>query len=354
MSAVQPAQPSPDVRHTPDTREVEPARRRRPDVRQSLVVGVVVVALLAIPWVLGTYAVMTFTKILIFAVLAMSVNLLTGIAGLPTLGQAAYFGVGAYVGALTAIHVSELGIVQLVVAVVAGVVAALLTGPVAIRARGVAFLMITLAIGEIAYSAAGRLHGITRGTDGLSGIPPVVLVPGAEGLRNQGFIYYYVLAVAIIAYVLVAILLRSPLGLTLRGLRDNEARLRAVGYRTDSYALAAYVIAGGLAALAGSLWASSQRFVAPGDMGFSIAALALLAVIVGGVGSMWGACLGAMVVIFTRDYLGQMLSGHGPLLLGILFVLAVYLLPQGIAGGPRQWGGLLRRLRKGAAGEVEV
>lgn len=325
-----------------------------PDVRRSLVVAAVVAALLVVPWVLDTYAVITFTKILIFAVLAMSVNLLTGVAGMPTLGQAAYFGVGAYAGALTAIHVSELGVVQVVVAVVAGVVAALLTGPVAIRGRGVAFLMITLAIGEIAYSAAGRLPSITGGTDGLSGIPPVVAVPGMEGLRNQGYIYYYVLAVALVAYVLVAVLLRSPLGLTLRGLRDNESRLRAVGYRTDSYALAAYVIAGGLAALAGSLWTSSQRFVAPGDMGFQVAALALLCVIVGGVGSMWGACLGALVVIFTRDYLGQMGFASGPLLLGILFVLAVYLLPRGLAGGPGQFGGLFRRLRKGAAGEVKV
>lgn len=348
------AQPAPEVRHTPEVREGRPDRSPRPLVGRTLVVGAVVVALLAIPWVLGTYAVMTFTKILIFAVLAMSVNLLTGIAGLPTLGQAAYFGVGAYAGALTAIHLSELGIVQMLVAVAAGVVAALLTGPVAIRARGVAFLMITLAIGEIAYSAARSMHSVTRGTDGLSGIPPVVVAPGLEGLRNQGYIYYYVLVVTILAYVAVAALLRSPLGLTLRGLRDNESRLRAVGYRTDSYALAAYVVAGGLAALAGSLWTSSQRFVAPGDMGFEVAALALLAVIVGGVGSMWGACLGAMVVIFTRDYLGQMASGHGPLLLGILFVLAVYLLPKGLAGGPKQWGGLLRRLRKGAAGEVKV
>lgn len=339
---------------TGTSRDREGRATRELPWRRTLLVTAVMVALLAIPWVLGSYTVVTFTKIFIFAVLAMSVNLLTGIVGLPTLGQTAYFGVGAYAGALTAIHWSELAIVQLVVAVVLGVLAALVTGPVAIRARGVAFLMITLAIGEIAYSAAGRLDGITRGTDGLSGVPPVVLLPGMEGLRNQGLIYYYVLAVAVLAYLGVVVLLRSPLGLTLRGLRDNEARLRAVGYRTDTYALVAYVIAGGLAALAGSLWASSQRFVAPGDMGFQIAALALLAVIVGGVGSMWGACLGAMVVIFTRDYLGQTALGSGTLLLGVLFVVTVYLLPRGIAGGPRQWRGLMKRLRRGAAGEVRV
>lgn len=309
-------------------------------VRRILLIALIVVALLAVPWSFGAFTVSTFTRALVFAVLAMSVNLLTGVAGMPTLGQAAYFGVGAYTGAQVAIHWSELGVVQIVVATLAGAVAALLTGPVAIRGRGVAFLMITLAIGEIGYSAAGRLDWVTGGTDGLSGIPPVVVVPGAEGLVNEGLIYYYVLVVAVLAYLGIGALLRSPFGLTLRGLRDNESRLRAVGYRTDSYALWVYVYAGGLAALAGSLWVSAQRFVAPGDMGFEVAALALLAVIVGGVGSMWGACLGAGLVIFTQDYFGHLVSGHSPLLLGALFVLAVYLLPKGIAGGRAQWRSL--------------
>lgn len=314
-------------------------------VRTGLLVAAVAVLLVLVPWVFGTFTVMTFTRALVFAVLAMSVNLLTGVAGMPTLGQAAYFGVGAYAGALVGIHWSELGIVQLVVATLAGVVAALLTGPLAIRGRGVAFLMITLAIGEIGYSAAGRLDSVTGGSDGLSGIPPVVAVPGSQGLVNEGLIYYYVLVVAVVAFLAVAVLMRSPFGLTLRGLRDNESRLRAVGYRTDTYALAAYVWAGGLAALAGSLWTSSQRFVAPGDLGFEVSALALLAVIVGGVGSMWGACLGALLVVFTKDYLGQLFSGHAPLLLGALFVITVYLLPKGIAGGRAQWRRLVSRDR---------
>lgn len=306
-------------------------------LQQSVLIGLVVFGLLLVPWVFGSFTVMTFTRALIFGLLAMSVNLLTGVAGMPTLGQAAYFGVGAYTGAIVAIHWSELGVLQLLVATLAGVVAAALTGPLAIRGRGVAFLMITLAIGEIGYSAAIRLDGVTGGTDGLSGIPPVVPLPGMERLVNEGLIYYYVLVVAAVAYLGIGMLLRSPFGLTLRGLRDNETRLRAVGYRTDGYALAAYVYAGGLAALAGSLWTSSQRFVAPGDMGFEVAALALLAVIIGGLGSMWGSLLGAALVIFTRDYFGQLVSGHAPLLLGALFVLAVYLMPKGVAGGRAQW-----------------
>lgn len=321
-------------------------------VRTGLLVAAVAVLLVLVPWIFGTFTVMTLTRALVFAVLAMSVNLLTGVAGMPTLGQAAYFGVGAYAGALVGIHWSELGVVQLVVATLAGVVAALLTGPLAIRGRGVAFLMITLAIGEIGYSAAGRLDSVTGGSDGLSGIPPVVAVPGSQGLVNEGLIYYYVLVVAVVAFLAVGLLMRSPFGLTLRGLRDNESRLRAVGYRTDTYALAAYVWAGGLAALAGSLWTSSQRFVAPGDLGFEVSALALLAVIVGGLGSMWGACLGALLVVFTKDYLGQLFSGHAPLLLGVLFVVTVYLLPKGIAGGRAQWRRLFSRDPAGDAKAV--
>src|SRR5690606_9173968 len=226
-----------------------------------------------------------------------------------------------------------------------GAIAAALTGPVAVRARGVPFLMLTLAIGEIGYSAAGRLDSVTHGTDGCSGIPRVVRLPGTGPLTNDGLVYYYVLAVFLLLYALVALLLRSPFGLALRGFRDNEARLRAVGYPSTRYALAAYVVAGALAGAAGSLWASVQRFVAPGAMGFSVGALALLAVMIGGAGSMWGAVLGAALVILTRDYLGGILAGHGELLLGALFVLAVYLLPRGVAG--------VRRHRRRPPADVE-
>jgi branched-chain amino acid transport system permease protein len=324
----------------------------RATLLQRLTYAAVLALLVLVPWVLGQYAVATLSRILIFAVLAMSVNLLTGIAGLPTLGQSAYFGVGAYTGALVAINVSAVGVVQLVVATFAGAVAAAVTGPVAVRARGVPFLMITLAIGEIAYSAAGRMESVTRGTDGLAGIPPLVFTPGGEGTVNEGLVYYYVLAVFLVCFVVVQVLLRSPLGLTLRGLRDNEPRLRAIGYRTTRYALTAYVLAGAVAGAAGSLWATSQRFVSPGDMGFDVAALALLAVIIGGVGSMWGACLGAALVILTRDYLGGMVAGRGPLLLGILFVVTVYLLPKGIAGTSGVLANARRRRRDRPRAEV--
>lgn len=293
---------------------------------------VLLVVLLALPWFLNPWVISMASRILAFGLLAVSVNLLTGVTGLPTLGQAAYFGVGAYTGATVATSVTALGPVQLVFAALAGAIAAALTGPVAVRARGVPFLMITLAIGEIAYSAAIQLDSITHGSDGFSGVPPVVPLPGMSALVNDGLVYYYVLALFLLLFGLVALVLRTPFGLTLRGTRDNEDRLRAVGYHTTRYALAVYVLAGALAGAAGSLWTSVQRFVAPGDMGFSVAALALLAVIIGGVGSMWGSVVGAALVILMRDYVGGIFAGHSGLLLGALFVVVVYALPRGLAG----------------------
>lgn len=300
--------------------------------RHVLVGAAVVLVLLALPWMVNAYAIATVSRVLIFGLLAISVNLLTGVTGLPVLGQAAYFGVGAYTAAIVATSWTEVGPVQLVLAVLAATLAAAVTGPVAMRARGVPFLMITLAFGEIAYTAAGRLDGLTHGTDGYSGIPPVVPFPGMEGLRLDGLVYYYVFGFFLLLYAVVALVVRSPFGLVLRGIRDNEARLRALGYHTTTYALAAYCLAGGLAGAAGSLWTSQQRFVAPGDMGFAVSALALLAVVIGGLGSMWGSVLGAALVVLTRDYLGAAFAGHGPLLLGGMFILAVYLLPRGVAG----------------------
>ena len=193
------------------------SRRVVPIVLYAAALGLLVL----VPWVMGEYTVATLSRVLIFAVLAMSVNLLTGTAGMPTLGQSAYFGVGAYTGALVGINVTDCSPAQLIIATLAGAVAALVTGFVAVRGRGVVFLMITLAIGEIAYSAAGRLEGVTRGTDGLSGVPPVVFLPGGKGTVNEGLVYYYVLAAFVVTYLLIQVLLRSPFGLTLRGLRDN-------------------------------------------------------------------------------------------------------------------------------------
>jgi branched-chain amino acid transport system permease protein len=312
----------------------------------------VVALLVALPWLVDSYVISLAAKVLVLGLLAMSVNLLTGVTGLPSLGQAAYFGVGAYGAALLARSVTPVGVVQILVATALGAVFAVLTGLVVVRARGVTFLMLTFAVGALTHSAAVELDGVTGGSDGRSA-PPVVPVWGMPELRLDGLVYLWVLAVFLVLFLLVSAVVRAPFGLALRGVRDNEARLLATGYPVQRYLLAAYTMAGGLAGAAGALWVSTQRFVAPGDLGFEVSALALIAVVLGGRGSMWGAVAGMAVVVFTREYLGNVLegplAGRGALLLGLVFVLAVYLMPTGLAGLRTAFAGRWARRGTGAA-----
>ena len=300
-----------------------PVRRRR------LVVIAALVVLAVAPLVLGTYASSTLSRILVFALLAASLDVLVGFTGLPSLGHGAYFGTGAYAAGWMAIHVTRSAPVTLVAAVAASALVALFAGSVAVRARGVFFLMLTLAIGEIVEQLAQSWHSVTGGSDGLYGIPST-RIAGLALSDVRGFTWY-VLGVFALGMLVLRCIVGSPLGATLRGIRDNEPRMRALGYRTYHYKLAAFVIAGAIAGLAGGLLAGQQRLVTPADLGFATSGSVLLAVIIGGEGTLWGPCLGAAIVVVIRDVLGPGLGGHGSLVLGVVFVAVVFALPGGMA-----------------------
>jgi branched-chain amino acid transport system permease protein len=291
---------------------------------------VVLVVLAAVPLFVAPFGTSTLSRILIFALFAVSLDLLVGVTGLPSLGHAAYFGVGAYAAGLVAIHWTAEGVVPVLVAAAAGAVAAGATGWLAVRSSGVYFLMLTLAIGELVHQLAQSLASVTGGSNGLYGIPTVRMA--GTPLTLPGYVYWFVLAVTGLGYLGLHLVASSPFGGVLRGIRDNEPRMRSLGYSPFRYKFAAFVIAGGFAGLAGGLFAAQVRLVTPSEAGFTTSALVLLAVILGGAGSLWGPILGAAVVVLVRDALGPDLDGHGPLLLGIVFVLAVYVLPRGFAG----------------------
>ena len=295
----------------------------------AAVAAAVVLALAAAPLVLAPYAVTVLTRILVFALLAMSLDLLVGITGLPSLGHGAYFGAGAYAAGWVTLHASPSGPVALLVALAAGGLVAAAAGCVAVRARGIFFLMLTLAIGEIVQQLAESWHEVTGGSNGLYGIP-AARVGGAALVGDQA-VHWWVLAVAATAAAGLWLLASSPFGHALRGIRDNEARMRALGYRVYGYKLAAFVVAGAVAGLAGGLLSAQQRLVTPAELGLGTSIPALLAVTIGGAGTLWGACVGAAVVVLVRDHLGASLGGHGSLLLGAVFVAVVYLLPGGAA-----------------------
>lgn len=310
---------------------VDPAPEPRPPRRAGPVLAVLaVLGLAAAPLFLAPFATTTLTRFLVFALLAVSLDLLVGVTGLPSLGHAAYFGVGAYAAGWVSIHLTAQAPIPLLAGLLAGAVAAAASGWVAVRTHGVYFLMLTLAIGELLGQLAQSWQSVTGGANGLFGIPPVQVAGTA--LSNTGYVYWYVLVAFLVGFAVLWTVASSPFGAALRGIRDNEPRMRALGYPTALYKYAAFVLAGGVAGMAGSLFAASVRLVTPGDVGFTTAAIVLLAVIIGGVGSLWGAALGAALVIGIRDALGPALGGHGELVLGIMFVAVVYLLPKGIAG----------------------
>jgi branched-chain amino acid transport system permease protein len=327
----------------------EPPRRAAADAQgrrlRALVVLAAIVLLAAAPFVLTPGPLGTLGRILYIGLLAASLDLLLGFTGLPSLGQAAYFGIGAYAAGLLARDVTAFAPALLAVAAGAGLVAAVLTGWVVARAHGIYFLMLTLAIGVLVHQYA-ETADFTGGSNGLFGIPPPDLGSEASAIFDPAPKYWYILAVFALGFLALWLVSHSRFGLRLRGIRDNEDRMRALGYWVGGYKFAAYCIAGAVAGLAGSLAAADQNLVTPRDVGFTTSVLAIVAVIIGGAGSLWGPVLGAAVVIIVRDEIGVSLGGHGTLVLGMVFILSVYLLPGGIAGLAR---GRLRAGRRKAA-----
>jgi branched-chain amino acid transport system permease protein len=295
------------------------------------------VALVAAMWTVQPYTLGVVARTCALGLLAASVAVLVGTTGLPTLGQVAPFAVGAYATALLAQAGVTVGPVQVLVAAGTAAVFSAVVGLAAVQTRGIQFLMVTLAIGVLAGTAAEHWKSVTGGTDGLAGIPPTRPLWGAPPLIADRQVYGYALAVSAATLVTAWLVLRRGPGLLLRGARDQEARMRASGHPVTAYLWFAYVGAGAMAGIGGALLVTSQRYVSPNDFGFEVSALVLLAVTIGGSTSMVSAAVVTAFVVWLRDWFGAMLPGQTPLLLGVLFVLAVYVLPDGFAGVAGRW-----------------
>lgn len=280
---------------------------------------------LALPAVVDAYTISIATTALILAVLAMSTQIVTGLAGLPSLGQAAYMGVGAYSAALMANAGLTLGPAQLAAAAAAGAAAALLTAPLVLRTRGVSFLMVTFAVGELVRTIASQWAAVTGGDDGIHA-PPITWWPGTAPLRADGHIYLYTLACFAVVAAAVAFLARTRLALVLRGAADHEPRLGALGHHVDAALTTGWVIAGAIAGAAGALFVAAHRYLSPADLSLDVSALALLAVAIGG-RSMRGAVAGAVLVVAARDLIGADTGGHALAVLGLVFLLVAYRQP---------------------------
>lgn len=293
----------------------------------------------AAPFV-SSYVLILMTQALVLGIIAMSVDLLLGYTGLPSLGQAAYLGMGAY---LTAILASTYGFglgggfwLVVVLGILAGAATAAVFGLFAIRASGVYFLMITLALGMCVWGLAYRWNSLTGGDNGIN-------LPGRPdfGIALADDLNYFYLVLGFFALSLGAlhVLVRSPFGRSLVGIRERELRMRILGYNTWLHKYLAFVIAGGFGGLGGVLWAHLTGIVSPSDVILTTSVDVLLMVVLGGPGTLVGGAIGAGVVTFLREYLATVVPWW-QYVLGAVYVLTILYLPGGLMGIParvRKW-----------------
>src|SRR5712671_1555163 len=307
-----------------------------------LVVAALAAVVIVVPNT-GSFIILLVTRALAFSILVMSLDILLGYTGLASLGQAAYLGVGAYLTAILATKYNfGLGWsfwLVIVLGILIGAVTAAFFGLFAIRASGVYFLMITLALGQCVWGLAYRWNSMTGGDNGIN-------LPGRPefGIRLADDVtyFYVVFCFFVVSLLMLYVLVQSPFGRSLEGIREREVRMRILGYNTWLHKYIAFVIAGGFGGLAGVLWAHANGHVSPEDVVLTTSVDALLMVVLGGSGTLVGSAIGAGVVVFLREYLSTLVPWW-QYVLGGVYVLTILYLPSGLMGIPeriRQSGAL--------------
>jgi branched-chain amino acid transport system permease protein len=296
-------------------------------VRWSLAVALIAAGI--VTWrIAGYFGQSLLAEIAIFALLAMSVDLLAGGTGLMSLGQAMYFGLGAYTTAMLTTRYGIGALESMPVAMALAAAVALAVGVVIVRFGEIIFIMLTLALGEMftSYVFANRSFG---GSDGIAGVPRADLSWLGVDLSRPASFTASVLVIVVIAFVGFDGLSRSPLGLVFAAVKQNPARARALGANLTAVRTISYVIACTVAALAGSLMAQLNGYVSPDLAGWDLSGLVLIMVIFGGLGSISGAALGAVVIKLLSHYVAKFTS-HWGLVLGIIFIIVVLFAENGL------------------------
>lgn len=322
---------------------------RSPTATRLLQLGLAAVALalaFSAPMFLRPYLVGLLSVTLIYALFAMSINLLAGWAGLVSVGHAGIMASAGYGVAYIAREGGSHGL-QLAVGLVMGMLVSLIFGLMAMRTTEVYFLMITLALGMVVWGLTYRMAGITGGENGLRGI---LRPPPIAAYWNY---YYLCLVIFLVCFGLIWLITRSPVGLTLQGLRDSESRATALGYNPALYKCYAFVISGFFATIAGILYVWYHQFISPAIAEFLQSGIGVLMVILGGVGTLTGPLVGAAVVTWIENVVSGFI-GRWPTVMGLIFIFVVLFARDGLVGGAgRLWRRSYRRRRPPADGRTD-
>jgi branched-chain amino acid transport system permease protein len=296
---------------------------------------VLLAGLLALPFAMGEYYINLTSQIFIFAIFVSSINLLLGYGGLPTLGHASYLGVGAYACGLLYLKAGASHFVAALLALLGTTLMAAFFGLIALRATGLGFLMLTLALSQVLWGTAYRWVAMTDGDNGVRGLTRPA--PFGLNLDNATTFYFCTLAVAVAAVWLMARFVGSPLGAALRGTRDQPRRMAALGHNVWLVRWIAFVYSGFWGAVSGLLFVYYHKYIHPVSLSLTNSAEGLLAVIAGGSGTLGGPLLGAAVVMLLKNYVSGYVERWN-MLMGIVFVVIVVFMPEGVVPGvQRLW-----------------
>jgi branched-chain amino acid transport system permease protein len=285
--------------------------------------------LLAMPVFAGEYYVNLASQIFIFAIFAASINLLLGYGGLPTLGHAAYLGVAAYVSSLAILKLGLAHWIAAPIALAATTLMACAFGLIALRATGLGFLMLTLALSQVIWGTAYRWVSVTDGDNGLRGLSRPFQLDGAAPF------YYFALVVTALSILMMARFVDSPFGAALKGTRDQPRRMSALGYDVWMIRWVTFVYAGFWGAVSGLLFVYYHKYIHPVSLSLANSAEGLLAVIAGGSGTLAGPIVGAAIVILLKNYVSGYVERWN-MLMGFVFVVIVVFMPEGVVPGVRR------------------
>jgi len=288
-------------------------------------VAVLLVAAPALP----SYYLGLLTKALILGIFAMSLNVLLGYTGLGSFGHALYFGVGAYTVGLLGLKVLASFWIDTLAALLVSALVAVALAPLTLRARGSYFAMITLALAQVAWGIAFGWRSLTGGDDGLPGIGRPVI--GGFALTSETSFFYLVGIVFVVTTLGVAVLVESPFGKALSGIKESEIRMEVLGYDVWIYQYAASVISGVLAGLAGALFVYYNGYVSPVYLSVAFSAQALFMVVLGGAGTLLGPVIGAGIIVLLENLI-SLFTERWLLVLGVIYMLVTLFAPRGVHG----------------------
>lgn len=296
--------------------------------RKLFLILLVAVLVVLLPIFVSTYYAGLAIQIFIMAIFAMSLDILVGYTGLPSMGHAAYFGAAAYTtGFLYLAGIKNFWLVMVLGIGLGGLTAALF-GLLAVRAHGPYFMIITVALSQVLWGIAFKWRSITGGDDGLPGIGRPALGIGID-VKPDLYFYYLTFAVFVVVFAAIFVLVNSPFGYALRGIRESESRMKALGYNVWLYKYLAFVFAGALAGISGVMWVFYCGYVNPSDAGLDLSVKGLLMLILGGSGNLFGPAVGAAIIVLLQNVVSS-LTERWSLVLGIVYVAAVMVFSEGI------------------------